>query len=131
MKRWKSLLGVILLFILGFLSGVTFDQFSSRRRSPSPDQFLARMEAGVVRELQLTPEQKEVFDGAILEAQKQLEELHRSVRPKVDSILDKAQDKLLPVLTEEQKATLAEMRRRHEERMQRFENRQPPPGENP
>jgi Spy/CpxP family protein refolding chaperone len=130
-KRWKSLLGVLLLFVLGFLSGMAFDQFTSRRRPPSPNQFLAHIEANVVRELKLNPEQKKVFDSAIQDAQRQLEELHRSTRPKVAAILDAAQDKLLPVLTEKQKAILAEMRRSHKERMQRFESRSASPDEKP
>ena len=123
MKRWKSLVGVLLLFVLGFLSGLAFDQLMNRRRPPSPDQFLARMEAGVVRELQLTPQQMDVFDRAIRDAQKKLQELHRSVRPKLEAILDEAQDQLLPVLTEDQKRALAEMRQRHKQRIRRFEDR--------
>lgn len=118
MNRWKSIIGVLLIFGAGFLSGFTVSSYLGRGSPgpPRPDEFLARVQENTVRDLSLTPEQQAVLAQAVVQARKQLEKLNREVHPRVREIIRGAQDKLIPVLTSEQKARLEEIRRKHERR---------------
>jgi uncharacterized membrane protein len=112
MTRWKKWIGVALLFLLGFLCGLASGRFLRWGAPPSPDRILARIGEDLSEQLQLSPEQQQVFEEAARDAQSQLREVHRSVRPQIEKIFDQVQDRLIPVLTEEQKEKLEEIRQR-------------------
>jgi Spy/CpxP family protein refolding chaperone len=118
LNRWKSIIGVLLILGVGFLSGFTVSSYLGKRasRPPRPDEFLSIVQENTIRDLSLTPEQQAVLAQAVVQARKQLEELNREVHPRVRAIIRGAQDKLIPVLTPEQKAKLEEIRMRHQRR---------------
>lgn len=127
MNRWKSIIGVLLIFGAGFLSGFTVSSYFEKGASgpPRPDEFLSFVQEKTIRELSLTPEQQAVFAQAVVQARKELEHLNREVHPRVRAIIREAQDKLVPVLTPEQKAKLEEIRSRHHRRHKEDSKQEP------
>ena len=124
MRSWKSIIGVLLILGVGFLSGFTVSSYlGGPQGRPNPDEFLAMVQESTIRDLSLTPEQQAVLAQAVVQARKQLEELNRQVHPRVKAIIRGAQDTLVPVLTPEQKAKLQEIRERHRRR----HREEPPP----
>lgn len=129
MIRWKSIIGVLLIFGAGFLFGFTVSSYLGKDGGPPrPDEFLSYVQESTIRDLSLTPEQQAVLAQAVVQARKQLEELNREVHPRVRTIIRGAQDKLIPVLTPEQKAKLEELRKRRQ-RQHKKEPPQPKPEE--
>ena len=78
MNRWKSIIGVLLILGVGFLSGFTVSSYLGKRasRPPRPDEFLSIVQENTIRDLSLTPEQQAKFKTMQKERQNRFEKFH-------------------------------------------------------
>ena len=118
MNRWKSLIGILLVFALGFLSGLTVSHLRPKR-SPPEERVLSLMEHRLPQDLELSERQRAILEEAITEAETQLKALHEEMRPRVRGILQRVEDKLLPTLTGAQKVKYEKISRKERERLDR------------
>ncbi len=118
MNRWKSLIGILLVFALGFLSGLTVSHLRPKR-SPPEERVLSSMEHRLPQHLELSESQRAILEEAVSEAERQLKALHEEMRPRVLGIFQRVEDKLLPTLTGAQKVKFEEIRRRERKRLER------------
>ena len=118
MNRWKSLVGILLVFAFGFLSGLAVSHLRPKR-SPPEERVLSLMEHRLPQSLELSEEQRAILVEAISEAEGQLKALHGEMRPRVRGILQRVEDKLLPTLTGEQKVKYEKISRKERERLER------------
>ncbi len=115
MPSWKAWVGMLLLFAVGFLSGTVASYwYLHRDYMLRPERFLSAMEQHMITYLQLTEEQQAVLEEAIRQAQQEFRAMINRAKPEADAIIRRAQDKLVPLLTEEQLRRLEEFRREGE-----------------
>ena len=107
MKRWKATIGILLVFAVGFLSGLTAARLAPRPARVGGPPF-AILES-VASELALDARQRAVVDDAMEEAREEFHALREDLRPEMEAILQGARDKIVPMLSEEQSARLAEL----------------------
>ncbi len=111
MKRWKATIGILLVFAVGFLSGLTVGIWKGPLE-PRPAGVggppLALLES-VASELALDARQRAVVDDAMEEAREEFHVLREDLRPEMEAILKRARDKIVPMLSEEQSARLEEL----------------------
>jgi uncharacterized protein YneF (UPF0154 family) len=98
MKRWKVVVGVLLVFVFGMLAGAIVTHRIYQRRlhhlmsgPPAVRQFMVR---AMTRELRLTPAQRVEVDSAIHDAQLELQTIRKEVQPQVEDILHRAEDRI-------------------------------------
>lgn len=98
MKRWKVIVGVLLVFVFGMLAGaiVTHRIYQKRIQHltsgpPAVRQFMVR---AMTRELRLTPAQQVEVDNAVHDAQREFQAVRKQVQPQVEDILDRAVDRV-------------------------------------
>ena len=118
MSYWKSLVGILLVFAFGFLSGLAVSHLRPKR-SPPEERVLSLMEHRLPHELELSESQRANLEEAINEAERELKALHKEMRPRVLGILLRVEDKLLPTLTGEQKEKYERISRKERERLER------------
>jgi hypothetical protein len=121
-RHWKAMIGIALLFALGFLSGMLVTTWRLRpvlRREPPPDRALAFLVRELPRELDLDETQRAQVQKAVREARRDLRVVQREFRPRVDEILGRAHDSILPLLTDEQRDKLEKLRQRRSPRRPR------------
>jgi hypothetical protein len=129
MKKWRLILGVVLVFILGVLAGSVGTQLFNRQwaerfwKNPAERRalFLHRLN----KELRLTEEQKAEIKVIIADVDKKLEALHRERRAEAKKILDESFSLMKEKLNPEQQQLLEEMRARHEARLKDRKRRPP------
>lgn len=122
MKKWRLIVGVILVFILGLLVGSLgtrfyhrdwwsepFEKDSSARRSV----FLKKL----TKELSLTEGQQKEFKGIVEETDKKLEAFGLERRSAIEAILDESFSRMKEKLDPEQQKKLEELKARHEARL--------------
>lgn len=118
--RWKNILGIALLLLVGFLMGASFDQYFVTPRADSNQRsrstLTSRLEEELIRELKLNDQQQVVLQQAIEDARGKLRQLRREYYPRVSEILKEARDSIVPLLSDEQLELREEMIRREEER---------------
>lgn len=115
MPSWKAWVGMLLLFAVGFLAGTVASYwYLHRDYMMRPERFLSVMEQHMIAYLQLTEEQQAVLEEAIRQAQQEFRAMIDRAKPEAEAIIRRAQDKLVPLLTEEQLRRLEEFRREGE-----------------
>ena len=122
-KRWKSLLGVALVFVLGLVSGAAITMYAHFRfltRPDLPDRIGAIALRHLTRELDLTEEQRKVVREAMMESRRELRELQREMGPKMDATFAKTRERIRAVLDDEQQKKLDELASRRGAVMGRF-----------
>lgn len=127
LRRWKAWVGILLLVCLGFLAGaLTSFWYLHRDFMLRPDRALAYMEQHMVSRLELTSEQQQVLETAVRQAQLELRQVIADAKPEVEAIILRAQEKLVPLLSQEQLERLEELRkegRRFQQEMEEAERR--------
>jgi hypothetical protein len=131
MKKWRLILGVVLVFILGVLVGSVGTQLYSKQwverfwRDPAGRRalFLQRL----TKELGLTGEQQREIKVIIGEVDKKLEALHRERRAEVRKILDESFSRMRAKLDSDQQQKLDELRAKREARLKDGKRRPPFP----
>ncbi|MDA7645627.1 hypothetical protein N8642_04630 [bacterium] len=119
LNRQTWILAAILsgVFLLGFLSGVTSSRplkkifpLRSTAENPIPEEFVQSFSSRMTQHLNLTEDQKGPVDEIIREMSQQFRTAQRAFIPQMTRILTEHLDKILPLLDEEQKATLERRR---------------------
>ncbi len=117
MKRWKAVLGVISIFILGTIAGGIISSAIIRHcqpwgRPPSREEVVRKLS----RRLDLDANQRAQVEVIVNDAHNQMREMRREDKPKIDSILTDAQAKIMTVLRPNQKQKFDKLIARWKER---------------
>jgi len=116
MKKWKAVVGVVLVFLLGALSGALFTRVCWHEfgggRHVNPDAIVRRLD----RELKLDPAQKEEVRKIVAGVHAQMQAMKKENEPRVEALLDKAQDEVRAVLRPEQRERYEKFIANHKER---------------
>lgn len=135
MKKWKPITGVILIFVLGVLTGTVGTGWVMKHRHfpffKDPDHRKAMVMKQFTKRLDLSDTQKarveqivEEFDGRM---QEKLRHLHSEAR----HVLEEGFAEIQKVLNEDQKQKLAQLRKemeaRREKRHRKWFGGHPPP----
>jgi len=123
LKRWKSALGVLLVFVLGLISGTALTTFVHLRafsRPGLPDRVAAIATRGLTRELELNEAQQKVVREAMEESRRELGALREEMGPRMDAVFEKARERIRACLNEDQKKRLDEMARDRHSLMRRL-----------
>lgn len=116
MERWKVYTGMALLILFGFVCGAVTANLWRDRHEPgrSPRGPLgAFLAPELARKLDLDPEQLKAFDAVIEEVRAQFLAIRQEFRPRADTILDAAFQRLDGVLRPEQRERLRAIRQEH------------------
>lgn len=124
MKKWKVIVGIALVFLLGVAAGalVTHRVYQKRFREitsggpPAVRHFLVRV---LTRQLRLTPAQQVGTDDAIHDAQKEFQVIRKEVEPRVEDILNRAKERIRQQLDVEQRAKFDQIVEQHRRRWRR------------
>ncbi len=104
-RLWTILLALI-IFICGVLvgGGLSFKIVTAgyKRAFQDPDFLAEKITRRMERRLDLNSEQVRQVREIILEQQKEFQSLHKEVRPRLDSQIEKTRKELAKVLTREQ-----------------------------
>jgi Spy/CpxP family protein refolding chaperone len=131
MKKWKLIIGVALVFILGALAGSLGTQLYQRQwserfwKDPAARRavFLQRL----TTKLRLTEPQQKEFKAIVEEVDRKLASLRRESRAEVKKIIDESFTQMKEKLDPEQQKKLEEFKARHEERLKERRARRPLP----
>lgn len=123
MKGWKSVISVILIFVLGGVAGALVMHEFDRQKvegimkgepGPTRDFIVNRLS----RELNLDSAQLEKLRDIVRETHAEMRDVRRQYRPQMEEILKRSQDKVRAILRPDQLDTfnkiLAERKKRHE-----------------
>ena len=119
-KRWKVVLTLIAIFVAGGVTGgfltIRAMKYEMGRRSETPPG-TALMDRWRAR-LHLTPEQDEKLSPIMQQADNELRNLRALDLPEIEGILDRAQERMNPILRSDQQQRLRQI---VEERKQHLE----------
>jgi len=123
MKRWKSILGVLLVFLLGALAGAavehriarqSFENILSGRGGATVDLVVGRLS----RSLDLDPAQQDQVRAIVTETRREIVEIRKPVHAQVMSSIDTSRARIRAILRPEQQEKFdriqAERRKRRE-----------------
>lgn len=119
LSGWKGAIGVLLVMILGFVSGVA-STILWIRYARSPDRIAAAITRQLTRELDLNPRQQAVLRDAVAGARQDLLVLRQEMRPRVEEILKKSRKRIESSLNEDQKQRLDRYIKERERIRRRF-----------
>ncbi len=122
MKRWKAVLGVIFIFILGAIAGGIISSAVIRHcqpwgRPPSREQVVSKLS----RRLDLDTGQRAQVEVIVNDAHNQMREMRREDQPKIESILTDAQARIRTVLRPNQKQEFDKLVARWKERREKID----------
>jgi len=121
LDRWKIVLTLIAIFVAGAVTGGFFTiravKYETSRRSEMRPEMPLAVDRWLAR-LHLTPDQDQKLRPIIEQADNELRNLRALDLREIQGILDRAQDRINPVLTPDQRERLRQML---EERKQRVE----------
>jgi len=127
-KRSLALVSVAGLFLLGILIGALGMHLYYATKFPGPPGFGPRghrpggpfMGERLERELGLSVEQKQRIDEIIRESRVEGEALREEMFPRVHAQMERTRERIMEVLTPEQREKFEELRHRHRGRADRF-----------
>ena len=108
MKKWKAIIGVILVFALGAVAGALVTHRVCQHRmeslvgggSKAMREFIFnRMD----RELKLDDSQRAQLKAIFQETHEQIKAVHGRIQPQVDEILSRADDRVRAILRPDQR----------------------------
>jgi hypothetical protein len=119
-KRWIAVLSVIGLFVIGILIGSLGTHLFYAHRLLQPGGppgaggkiFMERL----LTRLDLTPQQRREIESILDESHARAEEFRDEMAPQVRALMEKTHERLVAVLTPEQREVFEEMRRTHHQR---------------
>lgn len=126
MKNWKSLLGIVLIFLLGAISGGLATAVIARRGidkaiNGGPDLFREMIVRKLSHELSITPDQETKLSGIVMATQKEIQAARSEIRPRVAIALVHAQKEISSILTPEQAKKFARIAEVSREKWKRFD----------
>ena len=105
MKKWKVVIGIIAVFILGAVAGGVIGHgicwHTPHWGEIHPREQVVRK---LSRKLHLDADQKAQVEVIVNDAHNQMREMRRETQPKIDSIMGNAQQKIREILRPDQKA---------------------------
>lgn len=112
-KPWLLLVGI---FIIGVVTGwaLTFGLASHFMPPPGAHNVKQHWMARLTRDLNLTADQQAKIQPILTDAETKLQALHRESVGRGDQIFKAADDQILPILTDAQKAQLQKMQSERE-----------------
>jgi len=120
-KRWKVVLTLIAIFVAGGVTGgfltIRAMKYEMGRRSETPPGTAFAMDRWRAR-LHLTPEQDEKLSPIMQQADNELRNLRALDLREIEGILDRAQERMNPILRSDQQQRLRQI---VEERKQHLE----------
>jgi hypothetical protein len=123
MKQWKAIASVILVFLLGALTGalVTHTIYRQKMENIIKDEPRTMREVIVQRldrKLNLDPVQLEQVRATVKETHSEMKNVRKQIRPQIEEILDRSQAKVRAILRPDQlekyEKILAERKKRRE-----------------
>jgi len=123
MKRWKSILGVLLVFLLGALAGAavehrvgrqSFEAILSGRGGATVDLIVRRLS----RSLDLDPAQRDQVRAIVTETHRDIVELRKPIQAQVEAAIERSRARVRAILRPDQQEKFdriqAERRKRRE-----------------
>ena len=114
--KWKVIVGFVLVFVAGGMTGAFFGASHARHlfsAQPHRAMMSERMRDRFRAQLNLTPEQVAKISPIMDKAAAQLEEIRRTTGRRVRETFAEAHREMATDLTEEQRAKLQEIEARH------------------
>ncbi len=124
MKKWKAIASIILVFLLGAVAGALVTHRICQQRLDHVLRGEARATGELIvqrlnRELQLDPAQLEQLRAIVKETHAEIRIARRQIRPQIDEILARSQEKvralLRPGQREKYEKIIAERKKRREQ----------------
>ena len=120
MKKWKAVLGIIAVFILGGVAGAFIAlgcfHHSPHWGSPQATRMIVRR---LTRELSLDQSQKAKVEAIITAAH---DEMTREVQPRIEAIIARSQEEIKKALQPEQQAKFDALCNRWKERRSKWDS---------
>ena len=117
MKKWKSILLLVLVFFAGLAVGVVGTRAAVRRAVQQaiahPERMQSLMERNLTRKLRLDNAQQVKLHAILTDARGQLTDLRKEFQPQAASVLTNADQKISALLTPEQQARYDEFKERN------------------
>jgi Spy/CpxP family protein refolding chaperone len=123
MRRSSAAGGVIALFLVGVAVGALGTHLVSRHgmRGGGPAGFSHRaMMDDLYRRLDLDANQKRQVDAIFADSHRETAALWREVRPRVQAVIERTQNRIMPLLNPRQRQEFDRYRREHSEHMRMF-----------
>jgi len=107
MKNGRAIFGVVLVFVLGILSGVfathllydyRIESIITGRAQTREEHIVNRLD----RKLDLNETQEKAVRAIVHETQEEIKALRSQIRPQTEAIIEKTQEKIRAILTPEQ-----------------------------
>jgi hypothetical protein len=114
--RWKLIVGVILAFLAGGMSGFFFATMQARHvfiEFHQPGLASMRMREHLRQQLNLTPDQEKKISPIVEKMAAQLEQIRGETGDRVRKTMQAAHNEMEGLLNDEQKKELAQMEERH------------------
>ncbi len=126
MKRWKSIVGVLLVFLLGALSGAAISHRYDRRNveavlSGRGDSTVDLVVRRLSRSLDLDPAQQDQVRAIVSETHREIVEIRKPVRSRVMATLESSRVRVRTILRPDQQEKFDRIRGGHRRRMGRPE----------
>ena len=123
MKRWKSIVGVLLVFLLGALAGAavehrivrqSFENILSGRGGATADFVVRRLS----RSLDLDPAQRDQMRAIVTETRREIVEIRKPVQGQIEAAFERSRVRIRALLRPDQQEKFdriqAERRKRRE-----------------
>ena len=115
MKKWKAVVGIVLVFILGVVAGGLVSMKVCRHKRPGPPPVSAVMDK-LDKRLGLNTGQHAQVEAIIRDARGQMDSVRKETLPRIDSIMGSARDRIRAALTPEQREKFERLVKRWDER---------------
>ena len=124
-KNWKAIAGVVLVFVLGALSGALVSHRVCMHRMENFERGGPQMVDSIVRhlshKLDLDQAQREEFRKIVTGTQTEMHAVRQTVKPQLEAILDKAHEKVRAILRPDQRERFEKFVAEHKERWKQRE----------
>jgi Spy/CpxP family protein refolding chaperone len=126
MKRWKSILGVLLVFLLGALAGAAVvhrvdrqgvEGVLSGRGGATVDLIVRRLS----RSLDLDPAQRDQVRAIVTETRREIVEIRKPVQAQVEATIERSRARVRAILRPDQQEKFDRIRAEHRKRRGRPE----------
>lgn len=115
MKKWKAIIGVVLVFVLGAAAGGLITLKMCRHgmwQRPSVEAVVHKMD----RKLGLDPQQKTQIEAVMRDARQEMQSVREEAKPRIDKIMADTEDKVRAILRPDQRSKYEEMLRHWKEK---------------
>jgi Spy/CpxP family protein refolding chaperone len=122
MRRSSAAGGVIALFLVGVAVGALGAHLVSRHglRGGQPGFSHRAMTDDLYRRLDLDANQRRQVDAIFADSHRETAALWREVRPRVQAVIERTQNRIVPLLNPRQRQEFERYRREHSEHMRMF-----------